>query len=410
MSKRSAEATIKGFLYQFDLTILKILKGARLASSVVVEGVEDIDQVFDDHVEYIQCKYYEGSSYNHSVIKQSVIAMLKHYKSVGCPNGSERLYRLYGHYKDGQDKLPSNFSLEFLKKYFLSGTRDGEPYEAYKEMSISDSQLKNFKKILKIDINAESYEEQQKSVVKSLKKAVPSASYEDIDDIIYPVAVKSIQAIAIKAEISKRRITKQAFISAINRKEIVFERWLQLKFGQDYYIKTLRKKYFTFSSTRVPKSVRIFAISFDKNIELSSITLLCSKLADRFSHKEHKNTPQSDRFCPYILLSGVTKKQLIQIKQNLVDQGTLLTDGFPFKDSKFSPQHLSIEPTSGHLIRIKFIPSVLELESVVKEVGKERVEVFDFYVRSPIDGKYIPSKIVHYPIAIESSQILMELF
>ena len=68
MSKRSAEATIKGFLYQFDLTILKILKGARLASSVVVEGVEDIDQVFDDHVEYIQCKYYEGSSYNLSLI------------------------------------------------------------------------------------------------------------------------------------------------------------------------------------------------------------------------------------------------------------------------------------------------------------------------------------------------------
>jgi hypothetical protein len=39
---RSAEATIRGFMYQFDAAILKILD-AKQTDKIVVEGIEDVD-------------------------------------------------------------------------------------------------------------------------------------------------------------------------------------------------------------------------------------------------------------------------------------------------------------------------------------------------------------------------------
>lgn len=76
MTNRSANATIKGYFYQFDHTIAKLLEATTPQTSVVVEGIEDIDLNNGNENIFIQCKYYEGSEYNHSLIKDAVIQML----------------------------------------------------------------------------------------------------------------------------------------------------------------------------------------------------------------------------------------------------------------------------------------------------------------------------------------------
>jgi hypothetical protein len=43
MGNRSANATIKGYFYQFDHTIERLLEAVAPQSSVVVECIEDID-------------------------------------------------------------------------------------------------------------------------------------------------------------------------------------------------------------------------------------------------------------------------------------------------------------------------------------------------------------------------------
>src|SRR5450830_352817 len=106
MVNRSANATIKGYFYQFDHTIERLLEAATPQSTIVVEGIEDIDLDDGDDSALVQCKYYEGSEYNHSVIKDAVIQMLRHFHSKGCPPAQEFRYRIYGHSKGGQDKLP----------------------------------------------------------------------------------------------------------------------------------------------------------------------------------------------------------------------------------------------------------------------------------------------------------------
>ena len=43
MTDRTAIDTIKGYFYQFDFSILKILELPNDTDSVVIEGIEDLD-------------------------------------------------------------------------------------------------------------------------------------------------------------------------------------------------------------------------------------------------------------------------------------------------------------------------------------------------------------------------------
>lgn len=62
MADRAAHATIKGYCYQFDYSILQILLG-KDEDSFVIEGVEDIDIISSNEITAVQCKYYEGTKY-----------------------------------------------------------------------------------------------------------------------------------------------------------------------------------------------------------------------------------------------------------------------------------------------------------------------------------------------------------
>lgn len=83
MVNRAANATIKGYFYQFDFAILQLLKAVDEDAKITVEGVEDVDIEDVSNEKYIQCKYYAATDYNHSVIKPAVAAMIIHFKEVG---------------------------------------------------------------------------------------------------------------------------------------------------------------------------------------------------------------------------------------------------------------------------------------------------------------------------------------
>ncbi len=71
MNKRSATATIKGYVYQFDMTIKTILNSNN-DEIITIENIEDIDVNTPNQTTAIQCKYYEGTTYNHSQVKKSM--------------------------------------------------------------------------------------------------------------------------------------------------------------------------------------------------------------------------------------------------------------------------------------------------------------------------------------------------
>lgn len=83
MVNRAANATIKGYFYQFDFAILQLLQAANEHATVTVEGIEDVDIDDVSNEQYIQCKYYAATDYNHSVIKPAIAAMIIHFKEIG---------------------------------------------------------------------------------------------------------------------------------------------------------------------------------------------------------------------------------------------------------------------------------------------------------------------------------------
>ena len=94
---RSAIDTIRGYCYQFDKSILEVLSLESDTDSIEVEGIEDVDIVQQGELSAIQCKYYEKTSYNHSVIAKPIRLMLEHFSKNTDQIGN---YHLFRHYKD----------------------------------------------------------------------------------------------------------------------------------------------------------------------------------------------------------------------------------------------------------------------------------------------------------------------
>lgn len=409
MINRSAHATIKGYFYQFDHTIVRLLGAATPQSSVVVEGIEDIDLDDGDDSAFLQCKYYEGSKYNHSLIKDAVIQMLRHFHAAGCPIDQRFKYQVYGHYKEGQEKLPAAFDLDFIKKNFLTYTQAKVTHEVHTELGVSDAQLASFRSRLEINLGAPSYDEQQEHVIKLLVSQIAGCDSEDAKVFYYPNAINEIQALAIQANVKDRKITKARFVAAVNRKEIVFSLWLQQKFGDDYYAKLIKRKYFRFASTKVPKASRIFVIDMTDEFDLPKAVALLVKIGTSLSHVEHTRTPPQDRFCPYILLRGLAPQDLVSLKGSLWKQGIKFEDGYPFNGSAFTPEYLAAAPTKENLIRLKFIPAAEQLAAVVSAITGSVVEVFDFFKASPLEVGYVPAGVSHQAIKVDGTYFINEV-
>ncbi|EKN4715489.1 DUF4297 family anti-phage-associated protein [Yersinia enterocolitica] len=408
MKDRSATATIKGYFYQFDQTIVRLLEASKHAS-IMVEGIEDVDLVDGNEKTFVQCKYYEGTEYNHSVIKDAVIHMFRHFHASGCPSNQAFKYRLYGHYKSGQYKLVLPLNEAFLKDNFLTYKHEKIEHKVHEELSITPAQFVSFQALLDIDLSAPSYENQQKKIVQLLISEVADCTDADAEIFYYPNAINVIQSLAVKDDEDRRKITRAEFLKAISRKEMIFSVWLQQKFGTDYYAKMTRRKFFKFKTTKIPKASRIFVIDMAGEYEAHKAAAMLIKLGDFFSHKEFVRTPPQDRFCPYVLLRGMGSEELIELKAILWRQGVQFNEGYPFQGADFSAALLVATPTKENLWRIKFIPSENKLTSTVSAISGSVIEIYDLYKTTPLDDALIPKEIAHHPIKSSSSYFIQEV-
>src|SRR5690606_11670577 len=158
MTDRTATDTIKGYFYQFDLSILTLLELKDENHQITVEGIEDID-INNATVETaVQCKYHSKTEYNHSVIAKPIRLMLNHFREV--LNGKEKKvkYNYYGHFKSGQYKLITPITLDFLKNNLLTYSKAKKEYKHYDELNLTYKDLLDFLNQLEININAKSYE------------------------------------------------------------------------------------------------------------------------------------------------------------------------------------------------------------------------------------------------------------
>jgi len=284
MSKRTADSTIKGFLYQFNKTLLTIAQADEDAV-VTVEGlVEDIDVLAaTGELRAIQCKYHESKDkYFESLIYKPLLQMLESFSQ----NNSDQIqYTIFLHVPN--EKLGiRDVSEETLNSALATDNKDLKKIVA--RISPNFSSI-DFLKYVKIEFgpSIDDMEEEVKVILREF-----NLEGIDVDTVLYPNAITKISKLSSLKEEDKRKITKKQLLKYLsNVTTTALSIWtLSLKNRAD--ILNLTKKQISVSLSQNSRE-RYFYFSvndiedFDDNI----VVFIVNYLSKYHSKPVHLKTP-----------------------------------------------------------------------------------------------------------------------
>lgn len=403
MKSRSAIDTIIGYFYQFDYSILSLLTLKNDTDEIQIEHIEDVNILTATEKTAVQCKYYAKSEYNHSVIKEPIMLMLDHFKEVKEGAKAAVKYRLYGHFKSGQEKLKKPLTLDFLKNDFLTYRKENSIHYYYSENALDDNDLNEFLGLLEIDTNAKIFAEQFKDIVKALKKIFHCGDF-DAEYFFYNNALREIKELAKQQNEKDRVISKKEFIKKINTKKILFDDWFIEYKGSKKFFSELKSKYF--SSLNTSPFERFFLIDYSSTTynraELKDLLLYISNKWSKTSKREPKP------FCPYIFINNLPQNELIEIKKELIDTDFIVIDGFDFAGAEFNPKSILREANHNNKIRLKILNSIDDLTEAINE-AKKNIYIYQFYYTETFFETDNPS-IFHLKIKIQELNDIKGVF
>lgn len=377
MADRTAIDTIKGYFYQFDYAIVKLLELPQDTDTIIVEGIEDVDINTATEETAIQCKYYAKTEYNHSVIAKPIRLMLDHYKEV--TNGTKQRinYKLYGYFESGQTKLTLPIDSSFLKDHFLTYKKADVKHYHHTKHNLTDAQLDDFLSLLVIDISALEYQSQVSKISNLLMAQFGCQDFE-AENFFYNNALKVIKDIAIENDIIKREISKSDFLTKINFRRVLFNEWFIKYKGESKLFAELRNQYFTGLNTSSFERFFIIEISTVNYVraELKDLILTISKKWSKLSARE------PNPFCPYVYLHNIPKQEFLDLKKELYSEGFIFIDGFDFDGSEFNPKSISKPANNSNSIKLKILNKLEHIDLTLNEISKTK-EIYQFYYSNP---------------------------
>jgi DNA-directed RNA polymerase subunit F len=253
---READYTIKGFLYQFNVTLEQLLLSTD-GSSITVEGIiEDVDIKTPIDTKAIQCKYHEAKeNFTLSEISKPVLQMLVHYSQ---NKNTDIQYILYAHFpkeklgekaltKEEIEKILDTNNKKYISSYIskLKPTTDSEInsiLEKQRKTSNDLSIIKNHyinNSSLTLNFNIDDFLESSKfkfiignsldGVVNDTTKLLAektNLSNNDVEELFYPNAIQIIANKSIKHDLVDRVIDKESLIAELeSTKKIAISRW-----------------------------------------------------------------------------------------------------------------------------------------------------------------------------------------
>ncbi len=394
MADRSAVDTIRGYFYQFDLTILSILKLPSLDESVEIECIEDIDIRTATDITATQCKYYAKTEYNHSVIKDAIMHMVSHFKETLTGTKPKIFYSIYGYYTSGQEKLDVDIDVDFLKKHFLTYTKERVTYHHHQDLQLTDADLKEFLRRLTINIRAVDFDTQFREILDTLQNIFNSKSFS-AEYFYYNNSLAVIRELSIEADKKNRSITKRKFLERINTSSILFNEWFVEKKGKEKHFAALRNEYF--SEVNISPFERFFLVEIDETsyvrYELKNLLFELSRKWSKLSKRE------PSPFCPYIYVHGLPDSELLALKNELSTEDFKIIDGHDFHGAEFSCKSIVLEATHGNGIKLKVLNTLQNVKHTVDTITKTR-RIYQFHI-GPSFFEYDNPAVQHVKIQIK---------
>ncbi len=231
---RTAEYSIKGYIYQF-LRYMDELLAADEGHKVVIEGaVEDIDVISPTWQKAVQCKYHEGAgtdNYTLGKIYKPLLLMMEHFSQNQTPSVPIH-YHLYCYFpgQSGTNTLTSA-DLDVAK-----GTTDKTLKKIAARIKAFDN--KDFLARLTMTFGLP-FKEMEQIVQKKLIAAGFHA--DDVKAIIYPAAFQKVADTSINSDIADRTLERTSFIDGLKTiKSVTLTRWTRELATQKEIFKRLR--------------------------------------------------------------------------------------------------------------------------------------------------------------------------
>jgi len=363
-AQREATATIRGYSYQFDASILAVL-AANADEDVTVEGVEDFDISTATQDTHGQVKYYEAQKLTDAKLRDAVLPMLKGFLSYPPEKRERKRYILYGHFKETPTYPPVDLAV--LKRILVQGSflkEAGDDTKRKKvetnlqlELKASDADLADFAARFEIKIT-EPIEEHRARVVANLAEAQRVTKVE-AEGYTYPSAFTAMAALSMERSRESRTITRKVFLKAIKPDVAIYSAWALREESETAFCRRMRDRHFT--ALNVESKDRFFILTLAADDDVDDLWKLTQHVIDRWSSHKISRKPLKERYAPFFFFPRLSAQDLAQLKGRLYGTGHTVTDGHAYNHAPFSIQHLMLPQTKDRPVSARFVATADQL-------------------------------------------------
>lgn len=375
MAEDGGYIAIRGFAYQFDKSILEMLRDP--AKVYQVEHLQDLN--FENYA--VQIKYY-GTEYTRpqrkARIKNALEKLLKDF--IKHPT---QKYCLYAHFK-GVDEAVQSLTINDLDDFL------GKNHTKYE---IQDKE--NFTEDLQL-VYAPDFIVQFEAVLDEIKKA--QGCDRDTALSYHALMFCHLERLVLAHQLddADQRQCSGADLERLIRtsKEYIFRRTYAEFMGKQKHYKFLHKQHF--NRRQISPRERFFLIETDTEDRTQDITEVLNVISEKWS-KNGNRTPDRDRCAPYFHL--VTPPEcLVAIKSALIDDGKRFKDGYTFFGADFSPATLVARHSKGERYDMMFVNKEEQIAQALVAAGRPK-EIYQFYRSVPIE---IDADVKHVKVEIDT--------
>lgn len=342
---------IKGFLYQFDKTLIEVISNPE--AEIAFENLQDID--YDNYV--LQVKHKETQKYAPYKIRKPVEGLVELFMQ--DPTKKLCLYCYFTNTEPRDwhltlDELDSILSTPVINQY---------------KQSLRIQFIRSF--VIRF---SEDYQKQFEKTIKLIRNSF--SLRDDEEAVLYHAIFRSkLLDRSVKPQ-PQRRIYFQELGNFLEDAEVtIFQSSYSKYLTTEKYTKLIKRRYFTFSAPNIENFDRLFLIDCDPTFSRVDMVEIASRLARKYFRKD--KSPQ-----PFLAIRNAETNVIQQAKRDLFDKGVRFFDGTYFNGDRFRLEDLVAKNLKNPAYSLKIFPES-ELSRFVKSINLQ--EIYQFFVSSPVD-------------------------
>jgi len=384
-AQREATATIRGYIYQFDASILAVL-GSTSGDTVTVEGVEDFDVLSENRDTHGQVKYYEAQKLTDATVRNAILPMLEGFLRYPTEIRKRKRYILYGHFKQAPDEAPA-YALADMQRILVqrhykvdetTGDKVRTEVNLQTKTGASDEELADFCGRFSVRLS-EAFDAHRARTISELCAALGVSKLE-AERYSYPSALTAMAGLSTGTTRNARTTSRAAFLQLIRPDVAIYSAWALREEGENNYCKKIRELHF--ARLNIDSRDRFFVLALADVAGANELHGLIQHIIGRWSSHRMGMKPAKERYAPFFFFPGLAETTVSELKRRLVDEGHKITDGFAFHGASFSTEHLMLPQTRDYAVSARFVSSADELEMALAAAKRARL-VIQLHIGEP---------------------------